>query len=351
MQNPANITDRVNTILSRYRGDVIAGMRAALDRPGVEHLRYMRYHLGWEDERGAETDAGAGKMLRPAFCLLACEAVGGDARQALPAAVAIELLHNFTLVHDDIEDSSDLRHGRPTLWRVAGIPQAINAGDGLFVIAQRTLLDVREAGVSAERTLDAARILDEACVALCEGQYADIGFETRDRVTLAEYEAMIRGKTSALLGAAAAIGAIAGGADDAAVAAFHRCGEFLGLAFQIQDDVLGIWGESAATGKPIADDIRFRKKSFPIVYAFEHFSDADRTRLADIYSRDPLRDGDVADVLELFSRAEPDARSAAIVTAEHHADAAIAALAPLDLDADHRADLEALASFFVSRTA
>ena len=348
--NPANITERVNSILSRYRGDVIAGMNAALDRPGVDHLRYMRYHLGWEDADGATTDAGAGKMLRPALCLLCCEAVGGDTSCALPAAIAIELLHNFTLIHDDIEDGSDLRHGRPTLWRVAGVPQAINAGDGLFVIARRTLLDLRNAGVPADRTLDAARILDEACVALCEGQYADIGFETRDRVTPAEYESMIRGKTSALLGAAAAIGALAGGASDEAVEAFQHCGELLGLAFQIQDDVLGIWGETGDTGKPVADDIRSKKKSFPIVYAFEHFNDADKQRLTEIYSRDPLRDEDVGDVLALFSRAEPNARRAAILAAERHADAALAALSPLDLDANHRADIEALASFFVSRT-
>lgn len=349
--NPANITDRVNSILSRYRSDVIAGMRAALDRPGVEHLRYMRYHLGWEDEHGAPTDAGAGKMLRPALCLLACEAVGGDAQRAMPAAVAIELLHNFTLIHDDIEDNSDLRHGRQTLWKVAGVPQAINAGDGLFVIAQRTLLDLRDAGVSAERTLDAARILNEACVALCEGQYADIGFETRDRVALAEYEAMIRGKTSALLGAAAAIGALAGGANDAAVAAFQRCGELLGLAFQIQDDVLGIWGESAATGKPVADDIRSKKKSFPVVYAFEQLDAGLQRDLAAIYAKDRMTDGDVADVLGLLAAGAGDARRTAVASAKRHSNAALEALAPLDLDADHRADIEALASFFVSRTA
>ena len=138
---------RVASIVARYREPVLDGMRTALDRPGVEHVRRMRYHLGWEDAEGRAITAQAGKMLRPALCLLCCEGVGGDARRALPAAVAIELLHNFTLIHDDIEDESETRHGRPTLWRVAGVAQAINAGDGMFALAQRTLLDLSSTGV------------------------------------------------------------------------------------------------------------------------------------------------------------------------------------------------------------
>jgi len=224
--NTADIAARVDSVLSRYRDDVLAGMRRALGRPGIEHARLMRYHLGWEDAAGAPIDAGAGKMLRPALCLLCCEAANGDATQAMPAAVAIELLHNFTLIHDDIEDHSERRHGRETLWRVAGMPQALNAGDGLFVIAQRTLLDLP---LAPERVVEAAQLLNDACVTLCEGQYADLGFESRERVSRAEYEAMIGGKTAALLGASAAIGALAAGAARDAVQAFARCGTGVGL--------------------------------------------------------------------------------------------------------------------------
>ncbi len=255
--------ERVERVLSRFRDGVVGAMRAALDRPGVRHIGLMRYHLGWQDAEGRKTPPSGGKMIRPALCLLSCEAVGGDAARAMPAAAALELLHNFTLIHDDIEDSSDTRRGRETLWRVAGLPQALNVGDGMFVLAQRTLLGMADAGVPADRVIDAARTLDDACVALCEGQHADIEFEQRAEVSLAEYEAMIAGKTAALLGASMAIGAIAGGADAATVEAMGECGRLLGLAFQVQDDVLGIWGESAVTGKPVADDIRSRKKSFP----------------------------------------------------------------------------------------
>lgn len=336
---------RVRGVLDRHRDDVIAGMRAALDRPGNEHVRLMRYHLGWEDAAGDATDAGAGKMLRPALLLLCCEAVGGAAANAMPAAVAIELLHNFTLIHDDIEDASERRHGRETLWRVAGVPQAINAGDGLFVIAQRTLLDLP---IESERVVEAARLLNDACVTLCEGQYADIGFETRERVSQAEYEAMIAGKTAALLGAAAAIGALVGGADRSGVQAFARCGMLLGLAFQVQDDVLGMWGDAAATGKPVGDDIRSRKKSFPVVYALDHLDETSRIELRRLYAGAPPDGGDVPRVLALLERA--GAREAATERALRYADEAVDALDGLKLVDARRTEIEAMAAFFVRRT-
>lgn len=345
---PADIEQRVSAILARYRGAVAGGLRAALAQPGVEHLRYMRYHFGWEDIDGAPLDAPAGKMLRPALCLLCCEAAGGDAHRAMPAAVAIELLHNFSLIHDDIEDGSDTRHGRPTLWRAAGVPQAINAGDGMFVLAQRTLLDLALTGLPAERIIESSRRLNDACIALCEGQYRDIAFEGRSSVTLSEYEAMVGGKTAALLSASAAIGAIAAGAPAAAVDALAECGRLLGLAFQVQDDVLGAWGDPGVTGKSTADDIRTRKKAFPAVYALEHLDAAGRARLLALYDQRSLSDGDIAEALALFDRA--GAREAAVATARAYADAAIAAVAGTDLDAERRADLAALAEFFVDRS-
>ena len=341
--------DRVNEALLRYREPVVAAMRAALDRPGVDHVRLMRYHLGWEDAAGRAMPPAGGKMLRPALCLLCCEAAGGDILGAMPAAAALELVHNFTLIHDDIEDNSDTRHGRATLWRVEGVPQAINAGDGMFVIARRTLLDMAGAGVPPERVLEAARILDEACVALCEGQFADIGFETRERVSPQENEAMITGKTAALLGASAAIGAIAAGADAATVAAIGECGRLLGLAFQVQDDVLGIWGEAGVTGKPVADDIRSRKKSFPVVYAFEHLAPASLEKLRAIYASPPMSEDAVEQMLALLD--EAGARAAATADAERWACAALDAVAPLRLHPERRRDIEALASFFVHRRA
>ncbi|MEX2225515.1 MAG: polyprenyl synthetase family protein [Dehalococcoidia bacterium] len=338
---------RVDDALSRYRDPVLAGMRNALERPGVEHVRFMRYHLGFEDAEGKPAESTGGKMLRPALVLLACEAAGGDASRAMPAAVAIELLHNFSLIHDDIEDASETRHGRTTLWKLIGVQQAINAGDGLFVIAQRTLVDLADAGVPPARVLAASRMLNDACIALCEGQYADINFERRDRISQNEYEAMIAGKTAALIGASTGIGAIAGGADDATVAALAMCGIRLGMAFQIQDDVLGIWGEASETGKSAADDIRARKKSFPVVFTFDHLEGAALEKLERIYASPAPSDAAVADVLTLFDSVR--ARQAATSMAEQWATQAIESLRPLELNPDRREEIEALASFFVHR--
>ena len=340
---------RVSEVMARYRDAVVGAMRAALDRPAVDHIGLLRYHLGWEDATGRAVAHAGGKMLRPALCLLCCEAVGGGVARAMPAAAAIELIHNFTLIHDDIEDSSDTRHGRPTLWRVAGMPRALNAGDGMFVLAQRTLLGLAEAGVSPDRVIQAARILDDACVALCEGQHADIGFEKREQVSLAEYEAMIAGKTAALLGASMAIGGIAGGAEAGTVDALGECGRLLGLAFQIQDDVLGVWGEAAVTGKPVADDIRSRKKSFPAVYAFDHLDGEQLARLRTIYAAEAMSEDDVAVARALLEAS--GARDTAETEAERRAGSAIDVIALLPLDRERRRDIEALASFFVHRSA
>lgn len=346
--SPADV-QRVNDITSRYRDAIVEALHDVLDRRDLAHAALMRYHLGFEAAAGRRTESSGGKMLRPALCLLCCEAVGGDARHAIPAAAAIELVHNFTLIHDDIEDASDTRHGRDALWRVVGVPQAINAGDGMFVQGQRTLLRMEDAGVSADRVLMASRVLNDACVALCEGQYADIGFETRERVTQAEYEAMIDGKTASLLGASMAIGAIAGGADAATVAAFGECGRKLGRAFQIQDDVLGIWGEESVTGKPVADDIRSRKRSFPIAWAFEHLRGEAVATLASIYAAEAVTEADVDIVVSLLDEAE--ARGVATAEALRWADAGIKALRPLSLVDERRRDIEALAAFFVHRSA
>ncbi|MEX2246144.1 MAG: polyprenyl synthetase family protein [Dehalococcoidia bacterium] len=344
--HPTADAARVDTILARYRDPVLDGVRAALDRPDLAHFRHLRQHFGW-----AGGDAGGearnGKMLRPALCLLCCEATGGDASHALPAAVAIELLHNFTLIHDDIEDDSPTRHGRPALWREIGLAHAINAGDGMFSLAQRTLLRMSDAGVPPDRTLRAAATLFDACIALCEGQHLDLSFESRTSVTLAEYEAMIAGKTAALLGASAAIGAIGAGTDDATVDAFGRAGQALGLAFQVQDDLLGVWGDASATGKPVAGDIRARKKSFPVVWALEHAPTPVREQLARLY--DGEMTGAAVDEV-VFLLEEAGARAAATAAAESHAANALATLRSLPLVEDDRRDIEALAAFFVHRT-
>jgi len=338
------------TPLRRYRGAVLAEMQAVLAgrRPPLYDM--MRYHLGIAGPNGEPTTARAGKMLRPTLCLLSCEAVSGQRSRALPAAAAIELLHNFTLIHDDIEDASHSRHGRDTVWRVWGQAQAINAGDGMFALAHLALQRLAEVGVGAPLALEVTRLLDEACLVLCEGQQMDLEFEGRLDVRPDDYLAMISGKTAALMAASTAVGALLGGACQDGVSAFREYGHRLGLAFQIQDDVLGIWGDTAETGKPAGDDIVARKKSFPVVYALEHASEGDRRLLRRVYGTGEVRPEDVREVLVVLERV--GARAAGEEEAARHVQEALSALGRsggLELVPARWRELEALANFLVRR--
>src|SRR5713226_9349375 len=204
----------------------------------------MLYHLGLDSIRPR-----GGKRLRPLLCTLVFEALGGDPARVLPAAAAIELLHNFTLIHDDIEDQDPRRHHRPTVWSVWGVPQAINAGDGMFAVSRLAVQRLRTAGFPAERILDFASLLDQACVRVCEGQFLDISFESRTDVNAERYRAMAAKKTGALFSAAAE-GAAVLATDDAGLRqSLSRFGTEFGQAFQAHDDVQGIWASSEHTGK------------------------------------------------------------------------------------------------------
>ena len=268
------------TVLKNYFAQwlpqVEAEMRAIVNAPVLHTVQQpkwfnvmLTYHLGFADSEGHPAQINAGKRIRPLLVLLACEACGGTAQAALPAAAAVELLHNFSLIHDDIEDGDELRRGRPTLWKQWGIPQAINAGDAMFAQAHLALQRLADCGVPAERVVRALRAFDGMCVHLTIGQHLDLSFETRDDVTTAEYMAMIEGKTAALVKACCQIGAIVAGADEARIEALGEFGHGLGLSFQLQDDVLGIWGDPAKTGKQ-GSDLAHGKKTLPVLFAAEH---------------------------------------------------------------------------------
>lgn len=267
-------------------------LRLVVDRffPGPPELGVMlRYHLGWVDEQGNPASVYAGKQFRPLFLLLCAEAAGGDWRQALPAAAAVELVHNFSLIHDDIEDRSPLRRGRPTLWSIWGEASAINAGDAMFALAHRALLRLAECGVSSARVLRAVEMFEETNLELTRGQHSDMAFESRPEVSVEEYLEMVRGKTAALISLCARLGAWVAGCGDERVAQFAELGLSLGMAFQVRDDILGIWGEPEVTGKSAATDIVSRKKSLPVLYGLGRSSD-----FRDVFGRaEVLDEGDV----------------------------------------------------------
>lgn len=237
---------------------------AQCDGEGLAELHEMlAYHMGWEGE-GAGS-AATGKRIRPLLVLLSAAAVCNEWSPALPAAAAVELLHNFSLIHDDIQDNSPLRRGRPTVWKIWGIPQAINAGDTMLTLAHLALLRLRETATPAV-ALRAADLLQRTCLHLTQGQYLDIAYENRGDLSLDSYWPMVSGKTAALLSACTALGAMAGGAGEERLAAFSEFGRALGLAFQAQDDILGLWGDAALTGKSAESDLLAGKKSLPILF-------------------------------------------------------------------------------------
>lgn len=239
----------------------VARLDEAHTQPFYEMLTY---HMGWS---GKDTGRMAtGKRIRPLMLLLVV--LGCDRRidwlRATSAAAAIELVHNFSLVHDDIQDNSEIRRGRPTAWTIWGVPMAINIGDALFSISSQAVMDLKN-HYPAETVLKAANVLHNTCLDLTRGQFLDMTFENRADISVEDYWQMITGKTASLLSAACYIGSILGGTDESTQDAYRSFGHALGLAFQVQDDILGIWGDEALTGKSTASDLLERKNSLPIL--------------------------------------------------------------------------------------
>ncbi|MBC7223165.1 MAG: polyprenyl synthetase family protein [Anaerolineae bacterium] len=335
---------------------VEAELRRVLEVPHPQlahHYGMMHYHLGWADEHLQPAQGDTGKRLRPLLCLEACFALGGDWRRALPAAAALELLHNFSLIHDDIEDRSDLRRGRATVWKLWGVPLAVNVGDGMFSLAHLTVQDLLTRGVPVRQVLQASRMFSQTCVALTEGQFLDMDMEDRLDVDLDQYLWMIRNKTAVLLGTSTGMGALLAGAPDDVIAACQRFGEQVGMAFQIVDDILGTWGDEAVTGKSAYSDVRDRKKTYPVAYALDLLArvpDAPEAepcrRLRELYSR-PLSERDVEEVLSIFQAIH--AREQAEEAAEGYYQMALAHLREAGLDEDRAPGLWWLASRLVHR--
>jgi len=336
-------------VIERYREAIVGELRPVLQPLPGPPYSLMRYHLGWEDREGRLMPARGGKLLRPGLCLLSCDASGGDWRAALPAAAALELLHNFTLIHDDVEDGSAERHGRETVWRIWGVAQAINAGDGMLALAHATLLHLDERAHPADRILRAARLQDEATLRLCEGQHRDLISSAEVKLGRDDYLSMIEGKTASLLAACCAIGAVLGGAKDDTIAGLQEFGRRLGLAFQIRDDALGIWGSEDETGKPASDDLRNGKRSYPVVCVLERATEEQRETLHALLSRAGSSEDAVEAGRALLERL--GAREESERAAREHAEAAIANLDGLPLKPELCAELAALARFAAERNA
>ncbi|MFJ3169592.1 family 2 encapsulin nanocompartment cargo protein polyprenyl transferase [Streptomyces roseus] len=288
-------------LLERTRETVYPELRRTVESLPGSMRRVAMYHFGWERADGTPAAGNAGKAIRPALVLAAARALRGgrdekEAEGVVRAATAVELAHNFTLLHDDVIDKDAERRGRPTAWTVFGIPDAIITGDAMMALATRLLAqDPHPASAAASARLSAC------VIELCAGQQADCAFEHRPYVSLDECLTMATAKTGALLGCACALGALYAGAGPDEVDAMDAFGREAGLAFQLIDDLIGIWGDPVHTGKPAGADLIARKKSLPVVAALTSGTAAGE-QLAALYAG-PMTGDDVREAAEAVDRA------------------------------------------------
>lgn len=307
----------LEAIQARYGSQLDEVLRKAVaDIKPTELELMISYAFGWVDASGTPTNHTAGKRLRPYLLLMCCEAAGGKWGDALPAAAAVELMHNFSLVHDDIQDHSTIRHQRPSLWAMWDRARAINAGDSLLGLTYHCLSTLEKTH-PPNIVLACWKELNNALRELTRGQHLDIQFENTLAVNEASYYSMIEGKTASLLAAASRLGALL--ANDGKYMQYGEFGRQLGLAFQIRDDILGIWGNSEVTGKSTSDDLRHKKKSLPTIYGLSH-----EEELSKLFCKDLLTNDDVGQAMKLLERC--GAREYAEAAEIRHGNASLTAL-------------------------
>ncbi|MEU2585718.1 polyprenyl synthetase family protein [Streptomyces avermitilis] len=328
--------------LHRSRDAITPALRTALHLLDEETRHQAAYHLGWIEADGTPADRGGGKAVRPALALLSAQAAGAPAETGLPGAVAVELVHNFSLLHDDLMDGDEERRHRRTVWTLWGASGAILTGDALLALAQEVLLDCGLPTGAA-----AARLLARTTRDLIRGQVQDVAFERRAHVPIEECVDMAAGKTGALLSASAAIGAVLAGAPVTTVDALALYGHQVGLAFQLTDDVLGIWGDPAVTGKSVHSDLRARKKSLPVTYALNQGGTVSVELATWLSAPGEPGEDELRRAADLVAAA--GGRDWATAEAARRMALGEAALRGVDLDAAARDELIALGHFVVDR--
>jgi geranylgeranyl diphosphate synthase type I len=308
---------------------IIEGLAEALQGDSLLH-EMLRYHMGLDNK------SGMGKLLRPSLLLFSTEELGGDPERALPAAVGLELVHNFSLIHDDIQDRDLERRGRETVWSVYGIEQAINAGDLLHSIAMAQVLSANHG--DSTLALLCAQELVKAIAEMIEGQGLDLSFE-REEIDIDSYMEMIDKKTGALIRCALRLGALLAGASTEISNRLVELGKYLGRAFQIRDDILGIWGKPAHTGKPVGNDLLRKKNSYPLTWAKEK-----DPGLQELFRHDPVPTEEILSRLETTG-----ARTAAAERVASFSKRTQKLKAGLPFSPDGHKDMEELLSFLTER--
>lgn len=342
------MTSDINTILKKYVTEIEQTIKDALEPAPPFIHGVVSHHFGWVDENFEPANFEKGKMLRPTMCLLVYEALTGSHKNALPVAAAIEIIHNFTLIHDDIEDGDKTRRGRSTAWAVWGQPLAINVGDYLYTLAFHTVANLNPAIFPVERILKVQQLITQSCLILTMGQDLDLRFEQMPDVSTAMYLDMVYKKTGALLEAAILSGAVLGTSDTDAINNYQQFARNIGIAFQVRDDILGIWGDSARTGKSANNDLRRKKKTLPVLYTLNKVTGTDKARLKQLYAGpDPLSDEQIEFARECLTWA--DAYRYAQGKADTYIENAFSALNKTGIKNQAQSEIETISRFLVER--
>jgi len=331
-------------VLSRYKDVLDLALKDAISDRRIFLYDMLRYCMGWSDAYGAPLETKKGKGIRPSLCLFTCDALGGDIEKALPAAVSLELIHNFSLIHDEIQDSDEIRHHRPTLWNVWGIPKALVAGNVMRVLADKSM-STMPSDHSKLLTVSSS-IVSEACLEMIEGQYMDISFEGGDGISVDQYMKMISHKTGALLRSSVHIGAVIGSRGGRVADIFREIGIKLGFMFQIRDDILGTWGETTSTGKPVGSDIRRKKNTLPIIHARE--TQPYQEEISELYSLEFIEDHHVDRVLDILDATKAGHYCQGLV--ENYALEVSKDIQEIGFSKNSKEEFQALVSFLVDRS-
>lgn len=337
-------------ILKKYLKDIEEELKKNVCEPSPKYkgaYDMMRYFLGWQDEKGKPINdpKARGKRFRPTLCLLVCESICGEYKQALPAAAALELFHNFTLIHDDIEDHDEYRRHKKTVWKIWGIEQTINTGDAMLILSELAALSTQRLAVSSEKKLKAIETLNQVFLKVIEGQFLDIGFEERMDVTVSEYLEMNTKKTAELVSGACKIGATLATDDKKMIRQWQGFGLNFGLSYQIYDDVCSIWEKEENTGKPKAGDIRKKKKTLPVLYTLSKLDKDKREELLNIYNKKELNDADINKVINLLDKVK--ARNYTMKIALDYKQKALDILKKIEIDSKIKGEISQLVGLLI----
>ena len=297
----------------------------------------MSYHMGWSDQQGRPEISGGRDHTHGVLCLLACGAAGGDLKAALPAAAAVELVHNFCQIHDDVQGGKPQRDNRDAVWWVWGPAQAINAGDGMHALARLALFLLKERGISSATTFQAVQLLDEASLRACEGRFLDLEAQERIDMAVDAYMNMASRKTGSLVSCAMGLGALVASEEEGLLEAMKTSGEKLGLAMQLRADLRELWGDDQPDPTP-SPEVMNKKKLFPVVYALDKASISEKRRLGEIYFKRVLESKDVARLREVI--AELGAKEECEKLVQQYRGEALSALDAPGVSSQGKADIE-----------